>query len=355
MAALFADLERDGERDAPGPVALAALPFDPDAAASLVVPAWQVRRDGDGARWLIMIGDAATLPAPDDPPTLAALAPPAEPSRMASCYQLRAVDDPQAWMATVAAGRDAVRAGELRKVVLARAVDVEADIALDQALVLRRLAAGYPTCLRFAVDGFVGASPELLVARRGDVVRARPMAGTVARRGDPVADAQLAARILASEKDRTEHRVTIDEVEAGLLPFCSYLDAEAEPAVAAVANVQHLATRVEGRLSRPLPSVLDLVAALHPTPAVGGDPRGAALALLARLEGRGRGRYAGPVGWVDASGDGEFAVGVRSAELDGRRARDYAGVGVVADSDPAAELAETQAKFQAMLGALVRP
>jgi menaquinone-specific isochorismate synthase len=187
------------------------------------------------------------------------------------------------------------------------------------------------------------------------MVTAQPMAGTTPRLGDPAADAQLAARLLASAKDRAEHQVTIDRVEEALLPFCSYLDAQAEPQVVAVANVQHLATRVDGRLSLPHPSVLELVAALHPTPAVGGDPLGPALDAIERLEPRGRGRYAGPVGWFDADGDGEFAVGIRSAEISGRRARLYSGVGVVADSDPEAELAESQAKFQAMLGALIRP
>ena len=245
--------------------------------------------------------------------------------------------------------------GALRKVVLARAVDLLADVDLDVGGVLRRLRAVYPSCLRFAVDGLVGASPELLVARRGDVIAAQPMAGTTARLGDPAVDAQLAARLLASDKDRAEHQVTIDRVEEALLPFCSYLDAQADPQVVAVANVQHLATKVEGRLSHPGATVLDLVGALHPTPAVGGDPTAAALAAIERLEPRGRGRYAGPVGWCDGSGDGEFAVGIRSAEIDGPRARLYAGVGVVADSEPEAELAESQAKLQAMLGALIRP
>jgi menaquinone-specific isochorismate synthase len=258
-------------------------------------------------------------------------------------------------MDTVAAARDEIRAGALRKVVLARAVDLLADVDLDIGGVLRRLRAVYPSCLRFAVDGLVGASPELLVARRGDVIAAQPMAGTTARLGDPAVDAQLAARLLASDKDRAEHQVTIDRVEEALLPFCSYLDAQADPQVVAVANVQHLATKVEGRLSHPGAPVLDLVAALHPTPAVGGDPTAAALRAIERLEPRGRGRYAGPVGWCDGSGDGEFAVGIRSAEINGPRARLYAGVGVVADSEPEAELAESQAKLQAMLGALIRP
>lgn len=350
----------EGEPGAPGPVALAALPFDPAAPAGAVVPALQLRQQAHGVRWLLALaadGDALPDHCPDLRGTdllggdVGAATPPRRPTR----HELTAVEAPEAWMATVARARDEIRAGVLRKVVLARAVDLLADVDLDVGAVLRRLRAVYPTCLRFAVDGLVGASPELLVARRGDVVAAQPMAGTTARLGDPAVDAQLAAQLLASAKDRAEHQVTIERVEEALLPFCSYLDAQDDPQVVAVANVQHLATKVEGRLSHPGAPVLDLVAALHPTPAVGGDPPAAALAAIARLEPRGRGRYAGPVGWCDGSGDGEFAVGIRSAEIHGPRARLYAGVGVVADSDPEAELAESQAKLQAMVGALVRP
>jgi isochorismate synthase EntC len=193
------------------------------------------------------------------------------------------------------------------------------------------------------------------VSRIGDVVRSQPMAGTTPRSADPNVDARLAARLLASAQDRQEHQVTIDMVHDTLLPWCSYLDALAEPTVESVANVQHLATLVEGRLSSPAPSALELAVALHPTPAVCGDPRDAALAVIDELEGMDRGRYAGPVGWVDGRGNGSWAVGIRCAELDGATARLSAGVGVVADSDPSAELEETRAKLQALLTALVRP
>ena len=221
--------------------------------------------------------------------------------------------------------------------------------------VLIRLRASFGSSHLYAVDGFIGASPELLVARHGDVVRAHPLAGTTPRTGDPTVDARLAAQLIASTKDQVEHRVTIEMVRDTLLPWCSYVDWEAEPSVVTVANVQHLGTHVEGRLSTPAPSVLDLVAALQPTPALGGYPRADALALIAELEPFDRGRYGGPVGWVDARGDGEWAVGIRCAQVRGHTARLLAGVGVVAASDPDAELAETQAKFQAMLSALVRP
>ena len=152
----------------------------------------------------------------------------------------------------------------LRKVVLAREVVVTADRPFDVTAVVARLRAAYPGCYVFSVDGFVGASPELLVSRQGDVVRSHPMAGTAPRGGDPAADARLAARLLSSTKDREEHQITIDMVHDTLLPWCSYLDDEAEPSVVAVANVQHLATMVEGRLSAPAPSVTELVTALAP-------------------------------------------------------------------------------------------
>jgi isochorismate synthase len=225
----------------------------------------------------------------------------------------------------------------------------------DVASVVRRLRHGYPSCFVFSVEGFVGASPELLVSRTGDVVRSQPMAGSAPRSGDPSADARLAAGLLASAKDREEHQITIDVAHDTLLPWCSYLDALAEPTVVPVANVQHLATLVEGRLSSPAPSALALARALHPTPAVGGSPTDEALRVMAELEGLDRDRYAGPVGWVDAAGNGRFAVGIRSAEVSGSTARLFAGVGVVADSDPDAELAETRVKLQALLSAIVRP
>ena len=183
------------------------------------------------------------------------------------------------------------------------------------------------------------------------------MAGTAPRGGDPATDARLAASLLASPTYRHEHQITIDMVYDTLIPWCSYLDYEPEPSVVGVANVQHLATMVEGRLSQPAPSVLELVAALHPTPAVNGWPRDEARAWIEANEGFDRGRYAGTVGWVDARGNGTFAVSIRCADIDGTTARLVAGNGIVADSDPDTELAETQVKLQALLSAdsLTRP
>jgi menaquinone-specific isochorismate synthase len=223
--------------------------------------------------------------------------------------------------------------------------------------VLLRLKAMFGRSHRYSVDGFIGASPELLVEVRGNEVRSHPLAGTTPRTGDPDTDRRAAAELLASEKNQIEHRVVIDMIHDTLLPWCSYLDWEPEPSIVTVANVQHLGTAMEGHLSDPRPNVLELVAALSPTPALGGFPRADALALIAATEGFTRGRYGGAVGWVDARGDGTWAVAIRCAELSADRcsARLVAGGGIVADSEPLAELAETQAKLQAMLSAIVRP
>jgi menaquinone-specific isochorismate synthase len=336
-----------------GPVALGGLPFSPRTEGSLVVPELLVGRADDGTQWLTTVG-----PPGHEPPVAAVettVAGAGTVQTEPASFTVSAERSPEEWCAAVAGARDELRDGAVRKVVLARAVTVEADRPLRRAAVLRRLAGTFPSCMVYATDDLVGASPELLVARIGDRVRSHPMAGTAPRSSDPSTDARLAANLLASAKDREEHRLTIDMVHDTLLPWCSYLDEEAEPSIVAMANVQHLATRVEGRLSSPPASVIELLTALHPTPAVCGAPRDRALALIERLEGLDRGGFAGPVGWVDAEGNGEWAVGIRCAELDGRCARLFAGVGVVADSDPVAELAETRAKLQALLGAIVRP
>ncbi|HEY5155926.1 MAG TPA: isochorismate synthase [Acidimicrobiales bacterium] len=334
-----------------GPVAFGALPFDPACAGELIVPRVLVGRAEDGTQWVTHLLDV-DAPIPDlefgDDPSGPATA---GPTRFTVTSPRAATD----WQASVVAARDELRNGTARKVVLARELVVEADAPIRRSDVLAQLRAAYPSCMLFAIGGFVGATPELLVARTGDRVRSHPMAGTAPRSSDPSTDAGLAASLLASSKDRIEHRYTIDMVHDTLLPWCSFLDEEAEPSIVAMANVQHLATLVEGRLSSPPASVVELMRALHPTPAVNGTPRDVALSLIATHEGVDRGRYAGPVGWVDADGNGEWAVGIRSAELDGNRARVFAGVGVVADSDPDAELAETRAKFQALLGAIIRP
>ena len=367
-AAVLGAVERHDEVGLPGcgPVAVGALPFDPGAPAELVVPAVVVGRAEDGSRWVTTVAPEGMEPSPREVDAVVgrglagavgfagdAVRTPVDDGP--TSYRVRAERSPTDWCAAVEEVTRRIRLGEARKVVLARAVEVVTDRPLRAGAVLGQLRRAYPTSHLFSVDGFVGATPELLVARAGDRVRAHPMAGTAPRSGDPSADARLAASLLASSNTRDEHRHTIDMVHDTLLPWCSYLDEEAEPSIVAMANVQHLSTRLEGRLSSPPASVLELVTALHPTPAVGGAPRDVALAVIGEVEQMDRGRYAGPVGWVDAAGNGTWAVGIRSAELRGTTARVFAGVGVVADSDPASELAETRAKLQAVLGAVVRP
>ena len=336
-----------------GPVALGSVPFAPGGAADLVVPRVQFRKDASGATSVTVVGDvddagdivAEALIARDPAPAAAA---------SWSIEPGVAVD---AYLAAVASARDAVRAGDLTKAVIARPITVHSSEEIDVHAVLRRLRASFGSSYRYSIDGFIGASPELLVEVDGPIVRSHPLAGTAPRTGDVDNDARIAADLIASTKNQIEHRVVIDVVHDTLLPWASYLDWEPEPSIVTVANVQHLGTRMEGMLSQPGPSVVELVRALSPTPALGGHPRDAAIELIQRVEGFERGRYGGAVGWVDAAGNGTWAVAIRCAELsdDRRSARLVAGGGIVADSDPHAELAETQAKFQAMLSAIVRP
>jgi menaquinone-specific isochorismate synthase len=334
-----------------GPVVLSALPFDRGAPATLTIPAVTVGRDLTGHRWLTIVGPASTAL---EPPPLAAITalPDYTPPDSFSLMSPRPHTE---WAAMVAATVARLRQGGLEKVVLAREVTVVANRAFLPADILHRLDALYPSCMVFSTGTFLGASPELLVSRVGRRVRSHPLAGTVARSGDPTADAALTGRLLASAKEREEHRLVVDEVAAGLRPVCRALDVPEVPSIVALRNVSHLGTLIEGELEGDDVTALDLVCRLHPTPAVAGSPTAAAVSYLQGVEGFDRGRYAGPVGWMDSRGDGEWAVAVRSAEVLGNTARLFAGVGVVADSDPAAELAETQLKLQALLAAVVRP
>jgi menaquinone-specific isochorismate synthase len=319
-----------------GALAVGALPFAPHAPAELVIPAW-VRGDAHGKAWITEIGAA-----PGVAPTL-----PGPPTR----FTVGAAQTRAGWRASVDAALAAIERGELEKVVLAREVFVEADVPFDRPALLRRLVAQQPGCFVYASDGLMGASPELLVRRRGTTVESRPMAGTAVAGGS---DAPLRA-LAESVKEGHEHRLVVDAIADALGALCDELEVAPTPDVAVFGAVAHLATPIRGRLVTPAPSALELARVLHPTPAVGGTPRAAALEAIAGLEGFDRGRYAGPVGWVDARGDGEWAIALRGAELDGNRARLVAGAGIVAGSDPAAEWAETEAKLEPMLRALVRP
>jgi menaquinone-specific isochorismate synthase len=340
--------------DTPGPIALGAIPFLPGSPAELVVPELIVGKDATGRTWQTTVGPPHTDGASHD-----ALGARHGSHRLGEVgsYSIRAGVEVERYLAAVTAARDAVREGRMAKAVIARPIVIESDRPIDEHAVLLRLKASFGSSYRFSIDGFIGASPELLVGVDGDIVRSHPLAGTTRTTGDPELDAKLAAELHASPKNRIEHDAAIAMVRDTLLPYCSYLDWAPEPSIVKVANVQHLGSQAEGRLSKPTPSVIELVRALQPTPAVGGHPRDAAIELITSVEGFERGLYGGTVGWVDSNGNGTWAVSLRCAELseDRRSARLVAGGGIVADSDPASELAETQAKFQAMLSAIVRP
>ncbi len=346
VAAALSKIDHVDEVGGVHPLAMGSIPFEPGTPCELVIPQVVVGKAADGRRWVTVIDDANFdgLSAP-------------RPQPRAQSFTVAPLTDIDHYLAAVATARDAVRAGVLTKAVIAREIVVTSPQPIDVHAVLLRLKASFGSSYRYSVDGFIGASPELLVAVEGNTVRCHPLAGTTARTGDPETDRRAAAELLASEKNQIEHRVVIDMIHDTLLPWCSYLDWQPEASIISVANVQHLGTALEGHLSDPRPNVLELVTALSPTPALGGFPRTEALALIAKAEGFTRGRYGGAVGWVNAAGDGTWAVAIRCAELsaDRRHARLVAGGGIVADSEPLSELAETQAKLQAMLSAIVRP
>lgn len=321
------------------PIVLGALPFDVSRPAALLAPGAVLRPDA--------LPDWTTGPLPTVR-VAAAVPPPAD-------YRTR-----------ISRARDRLIApgAALSKVVLARALRLSADAPLDGRAVLRRLVAADPAAYGYLVDltaaggdyagaALVGASPELLVARSGDRVTCQPFAGSAPRAADPELDAANGAALAASAKDRHEHRLVIDAIRAALAPLCDELTIAPEPELSRTAAVWHLCTPISGRLRETSITAIDLALALHPTPAVGGVPAQAAAELITELEGD-RGFYAGAVGWCDAAGDGRWVVSIRCARLsaDRRTAVAHAGGGIVAESDPDDEVAETTTKFATILRAL---
>lgn len=350
---LLQDTVRDGRDVAPVAMGVIAFPRPGGGQPTVLgVPRRAVRRDGSGT-WRIDAVDTDGDPGESRPFERVAGRAPHEPfTRM----QLEEVPAAGAYEAAVREAVDRIHRGQLRKVVLARTIEVTADRELDPRLLAHRLRAVDPDAYTFAVptdEGvLVGASPELLVSRRGLGVRSNPLAGSAPRSGDPDEDRANAEGLVRSAKDREEHAIVVDVVADTLRSFCAELTWDPEPVLRETPNVWHLSTRFRGVLRESAPTALDLVAGLHPTPAVAGDPRDAALDTIAELEPFTRGHYAGAVGWVDAEGDGEWAIALRCAELRDDRAILYAGAGIVADSDPARELDETERKFRAFLDAL---
>jgi isochorismate synthase len=329
-----------------GPIAMGVLPFDCHSAGLFLLPKQLVGKDEHGNCWLTTIDGASSDIEISQ-----------RPIAKTNTFSVRPLTPIDHYLHAVSKARDAVRDGQITKAVIAREIVVEAEQPIDVHAVLHRLRSTFGNSYRYSINGFIGASPELLIEVQGQTIRSHPLAGTTPRTGDPLTDNELARQLIASMKDQIEHRVVIDVIHDMLLPYCSYLDWEPEPSVIQVANVQHLGTLIEGHLSQNHPPVLELARMLCPTPALGGHPRARALEIIEQLEGFDRKNYGGAVGWVDALGNGTWAVAIRCAELseDRKTARIIAGGGIVAASDPDAELAETQAKFQAMLSAIVRP
>ncbi|MGB7589152.1 MAG: isochorismate synthase [Solirubrobacterales bacterium] len=266
--------------------------------------------------------------------------------------EIRSVHPPREFERAVAAASDRIRSSGLSKVVLAREIMVVGASAHEPAAIFGALRDQFPSCFCFCCGtpeaAFLGASPELLVRRSGASVSTVALAGSTRRSSDPAVDDHLGEKLLRSDKDRREQRIVADRIVRALRPHAVWVQRGAEPEVIKVANIQHLATPVIAQLAEPR-SAVELAGLLHPTPAVGGEPWPEAAAAIDALERMDRGWYAGPVGWMDATEDGEFCVALRSALLRDRAAHLYAGVGVVAGSDPAAELAETEVKLGAML------
>jgi len=330
--------------------------------ASLVVPEIAIARRGGDVRLTV-----AALVAPDDVPAdvvgrlerrLAALRtapPPLLDPDPAGRARIVGSMPPEHYEDAVARAVERIRAGAVEKVVLAREVQVRAPRDHDPAALLGVLRDAFPGCYVLALGRgdatLIAASPELLVRREGLRASTVALAGSAGRSADPAVDAHLGERLMRSEKDREEHAIVARRIERALAPLSVWVTAADEPAIVRIVNIQHLATPIRAQLAAPL-GAIDLAGALHPTPAVGGEPHAAAARLIPALEGLDRGWYAGAVGWSDANEDGEFCVALRCALLEGPVARCYAGVGVVADSDPAAELAETEIKLGALLPVL---
>jgi salicylate biosynthesis isochorismate synthase/menaquinone-specific isochorismate synthase len=259
---------------------------------------------------------------------------------------------PSHYERAVAAAVERIAAGEVEKVVLAREVTVDAPAAHDPGAILGALREVFPSCFSFCVGtpeaAFVGASPELLIRRSGAVAATVALAGSTRRSADPAVDDHLGEQMLRSAKVREEHGIVARRIARLLRPHSVWVQAEEEPVVTTIANIQHLATPIHAQLAESH-SAVALAGLLHPTPAVGGEPRDPAVAMIEELEEMDRGWYAGPVGWMDATEDGEFCVALRSALLRDRTAHLYAGCGIVAGSDPAAELDETEIKLDALL------
>lgn len=354
LAAQWRDLVAAADVDDPvglpgtGLVGFGALVFDDSSASDsvLIVPRAVIGRH-QGRTWVtqIRVSDAEEVPvAPREygPHWAGTLGPGAQ--------------SPEAYQEAVRQAVEAIGGGEVGKVVLARDLAGTVPAGADLRRLVRSLATGYPDTWVFAADGLIGASPETLVTVQDGTVTARVLAGTIGRGADADADTAASAALATSTKDLDEHQYAVQSVVTALRPHTRALASSEQPFLLKLPNLFHLATDVEGELAG-ASSALDLVGALHPTAAVAGTPTDAALAAIRRLEPFDRGRYAGPVGWVDAAGNGEWAIALRCAQFAASASSDitvtaYAGAGIVAGSDPETELLETRIKFRPLVDAL---
>lgn len=331
----------DLEAEDGGLVALGSFTFsEEDAGSVLVVPVHLLGRRG-GRTWLTTVAPVGVAV----PPEPVVVGPPSD-----SADRVRfggsTVDD-VTWLGAVDEVLRRIGDGAVEKVVLARDQHVWMRRPFDLHALVHALAARFPACTTFRMDGLVGASPEPLLSLSGRAVASRVLAGTAPRSPDPVEDDRLGAALLASPKDRHEHALAVASVRDRLAGAVVGLGVAAEPRLLHLANVQHLATDVTATVAGPTSS-LELVGRIHPTAAVGGTPRAAALTAIREVEGMARGRYAGPVGWTCASGDGEWALALRCGMFEATRGRLFAGAGIVAGSRPESELTETWLKLAAV-------
>jgi menaquinone-specific isochorismate synthase len=372
-AEVMRDAAADPELDRPasGPIWVGGFAFAPEGGAGspwsslppalLVLPELTLTRHGGSASATVNVacrpGEDASALARTALARLESLRPgtiPLADPDPSGGFEIESTLSPRHYVDAVAEARRRIRSGELEKVVLAREVRVTAQAPFRPPTVFDGLRSAYPSCYCFCVGtpeaAFVGASPELLVRREGAGVSTVALAGSTRRSADPSVDDHLGQRLLHDAKERDEHEIVVRRIERSLAPISVWVAAAAEPSLIKVANIQHLATPVRAQLAQSS-SAVELAGVLHPTPAVGGEPLEKAREVM-RLEQMDRGWYAGPVGWMDAVEDGELCVALRCALLQGRTAHCYAGDGVVADSDPEAELAETEVKLQALLTVL---
>jgi salicylate biosynthesis isochorismate synthase/menaquinone-specific isochorismate synthase len=334
-------------------------PWSSFAPASMILPALSLCRVGDETfltvNLVVRPGDTAAASAGRVAARLTGLRPDPVPMldpHMTDRPEIRSVLPPGEFEAAVDAATERIAGDEASKVVLAREVTVEASAAHNPAAIFGAMREQFPSCFCFCHGtpeaAFLGASPELLIRRSGAGASTVALAGSTRRSSDPAVDDHLGEQLLRSDKNRREQRIVAERIVRKLRPHSVWVQTAPEPEVIKVANIQHLATPIIAQLAESH-SAVELAGMLHPTPAVGGEPWPEARSTIAELERMDRGWYAGPVGWMDSTEDGEFCVALRSALLRDREARLFAGVGVVAGSDPAAELEETEVKLQALL------